>query len=558
MGKHEVAAAPAEGVAEVDETKAPKKRMYELVGATTFVADYIAEPVHKGETVSSAALRKGGVEAMEALLRAKIFRILATVCLVCAALFVGSSPAVAQETGVNFQYQSKIGWGGSYLHTLPTVFAELDALFTSIGSATTLASNLAATTSGKGASLVGVYDVATYFSGTTVEAVLAELGLFAANMALTTNGNGASMVGVEDVGTYFTGTDVEAALQELGLFDSNLGLTTTGNGASMVGVFDTAGYFTGTDVEAVLAEIGLEMLSSMSVIATPSAGYFPLITALGGVENSVYRPNDFALAQDVINKFLSTGNTQDVINTALRGEAFPATPADGFRIFCTADGGTFVEGKIYEYDETDGWDNGTNLLSGEMVQTRNGNWVLGGAALTDSVMLTDLALAVDLNTRITETVDITSDTIPPDPGVEGYRVFMTSTDTTYDEGKVYTWDDTGNVWDAGVLLQDGQVLTAKGGTPDIVVGGTGPTDYEQLSKKVETPECIEITITNPDTSAASAANPDWVGATVYMLVPVSGCDTPIAGHSVAADGAVTVSLGAAATTACVAKVCSFM
>jgi hypothetical protein len=54
-----------------------------------------------------------------------------------------------------------------------------------------------------------------------VYAALDKLDLEWGDLGSTNNGEGASMVGIEDVGTYFTGTDVEAALQELGADISN-------------------------------------------------------------------------------------------------------------------------------------------------------------------------------------------------------------------------------------------------------------------------------------------------------------------------------------------------
>ena len=42
------------------------------------------------------------------------------------------------------------------------------------------------------------------------------------DLASTSNGEGASLVGIEDTGGYFTATDVEAALQELGSSVGNI------------------------------------------------------------------------------------------------------------------------------------------------------------------------------------------------------------------------------------------------------------------------------------------------------------------------------------------------
>jgi len=129
---------------------------------------------------------------------------------------------------------------------------------------------LAATTSGNGASKVGVYDSAGNFTGTNVEAVLAEI---ITTLASAANGNGASTVGVEDSAGNFTATDVEAALAEI---MSLLASTSNAEGAALVGVEDSAGNFTATDVEAALAEI-------MSLLASTSNAEG---AALVGVEDS--------------------------------------------------------------------------------------------------------------------------------------------------------------------------------------------------------------------------------------------------------------------------------
>jgi len=73
-------------------------------------------------------------------------------------------------------------------------------------------STLASVANGEGASLVGVEDAAASFTGTDVEAVLAEIMTLRASVA---TGEGASMTGIEDADAWFTATDVEAALAEL-------------------------------------------------------------------------------------------------------------------------------------------------------------------------------------------------------------------------------------------------------------------------------------------------------------------------------------------------------
>lgn len=380
-------------------------------------------------------------------------------------------------------------------------------------------------------------------------------------LAATTASSGATLVGVYDVGTYFTATALEGVLQELGLSRSKLALTTSGNGASLIGVYDVATYFAGENVEAVLAEIGLELSTTMALIDTPIAGEVLVADALGQATGGSTLLSDLALASEIVSKFEATGNIQDIVNNALPGGSFPVTPADGFRIFCTADGGAFIEGKIYEYATATGWDTGTNVLAGEMVQTRDGNWILGGATLTDSILLTDYASDVEVATLgLIRAVDAVLDGtgIPAAPA-DGYRVLCSTTGGGFTEGKVYTYDATGVAYDSGVAVSNGQAFVVKTSPYDFIVYGT--TGTQSLSQKLETPECQSLSIASTDVggSKATDADADWIGATIYSITPVSGCDVYIAGHSVAGDGAVTVQLSAAPTVGpCVLNVCTFL
>lgn len=89
---------------------------------------------------------------------------------------------------------------------------------------------------------VAVADTGGNFTGTDVEAVLAELA------ASQVSNVAAADVSVADAGGNFTATDVEAALTELA---QAIDATT----ASDIAITDTAGNFTATDVEAALAEL---------------------------------------------------------------------------------------------------------------------------------------------------------------------------------------------------------------------------------------------------------------------------------------------------------------
>jgi hypothetical protein len=82
-----------------------------------------------------------------------------------------------------------------------------------------------------------------------------------ADLISTAAGKGASMVGIQDVGTFYTGVTVEAMGQEIGTslalkaVSSVLANTTLGTGASLIGIHDTGGIITATTVEGALAEL---------------------------------------------------------------------------------------------------------------------------------------------------------------------------------------------------------------------------------------------------------------------------------------------------------------
>lgn len=114
--------------------------------------------------------------------------------------------------------------------------------------------------------------------------------LLRSNLADTSNGQGASLVGIEDSAGNFTATTVEAALAEI---LADLALTTASNGASLVGIQDSAGYYTATTVEAALAEIykktlvkGADVASAAALTLGTDGNYFDItgttsITSIG-------------------------------------------------------------------------------------------------------------------------------------------------------------------------------------------------------------------------------------------------------------------------------------
>ena len=98
-------------------------------------------------------------------------------------------------------------------------------------------------------SAVTIADAGTYFTGTTAEGVLQELGA-------TT---GAGVIGLLDTAGNVAATNVEDAIAEVytdsAAATAALAATSNGNGAALIGVEDAATNFTATNVEAVLAEI---------------------------------------------------------------------------------------------------------------------------------------------------------------------------------------------------------------------------------------------------------------------------------------------------------------
>ena len=114
---------------------------------------------------------------------------------------VNSLVAVAAGTaGKNTLWQIT----GDFPMTVGTTHQHFAQIFNS--------DQLAATTSAAGATKIGVYDTGTYYTGTTVEAVLAEI--YARLVATDATGL-ASVQGIRDTATQITATTVEGALAEI-------------------------------------------------------------------------------------------------------------------------------------------------------------------------------------------------------------------------------------------------------------------------------------------------------------------------------------------------------
>lgn len=194
-----------------------------------------------------------------------------------------------------------------------------------------------------------------------------------ATLADTTPVSGASLIGIKDTATYYTGTDVETALAEIGaefLTKQDLAVpAAVGNIATL----DATGQV--IDSTDSLAEL-------MYLIGTPTNGNFACTDALGQAYDCGSAPADFTLRSDVQAFMAATGNENEIVTAALTGTLMPVAPAEGYRAFCTEDGGSFSEGKIYAYKDG-AWDSGENVTAGQMVGVVSGDIVVGGTSLTD-------------------------------------------------------------------------------------------------------------------------------------------------------------------------------
>ncbi len=164
---------------------------------------------------------------------------------------------------------------------------------------------LAATTAGNGAALVGVQDAAANFAGTDVEAVLAEI---IADYAAITTGNGASKLGLEDSGTFTTAADAEAAFAEL--YQHLLSATSP---LKLVSLYDLREVDTSGDVSNIAANGGLLASDTTPIMRGDAAESQEVNWVAGNSDLVAFQtrlPKTFDGTADVtIELSVSTGNT---------------------------------------------------------------------------------------------------------------------------------------------------------------------------------------------------------------------------------------------------------
>ena len=110
------------------------------------------------------------------------------------------------------------------------------------------ATEIASTTVGKGAAIVGISDASGYYAGNNAETAFDEIeaqigGLTSTTVSFTEQ----NVVANNDV--------IYAAIEKLDLKWGDLASVNTGEGASLVGLEDLAEYFTATDSEAAFKEL---------------------------------------------------------------------------------------------------------------------------------------------------------------------------------------------------------------------------------------------------------------------------------------------------------------
>lgn len=153
----------------------------------------------------------------------------------------------------------------TYTFTKAHVCANNDAIYAAINKLDTFAWQLAQATSGLGASKIGVYDVAAYYTGTNLEAVLVEIKTQLGGLTSATYNFTKDKVLADNDTVY-------AALNKLDTAFWTLAQTTTGAGAALVGLYDSTSYWTGTELETVLLEIATQLGGATSATFDFTAG----------------------------------------------------------------------------------------------------------------------------------------------------------------------------------------------------------------------------------------------------------------------------------------------
>jgi len=125
------------------------------------------------------------------------------------------------------------------------------------------ASKLASTANAEGASIIGIEDASSYYTGTDLESVLNEV-------EAQIGGDTSSTFNFTEANVLADNDNIYAALQKLDLKHGDYASTSTGEGSSLIGIEDANAVFTATNVEGALNE--LYDLASVSTGETATVG----------------------------------------------------------------------------------------------------------------------------------------------------------------------------------------------------------------------------------------------------------------------------------------------
>jgi hypothetical protein len=238
------------------------------------------------------------------------------------------------KNGTNFDYPSFVGWGSADLFELVNVFAGIDSRFTT------------------------VLNLVAALQARMAEPVADVTALKAINTTDATAWPDRIVVFVEGAARYFSLDRNSTATEELGP-PVEVVAPTTGVGRWLV-VEATIGTEDLEDACVTLAKGAADLIDSANHTFDP--GSSGLVST--NPESAILELLDLLVEKGLVAR----------VDEALAGGSIPATPADGYRVFCTATAGGFDAGKIYTYDGTGAsYDAGVILANGEAV-------LVGGAS----------------------------------------------------------------------------------------------------------------------------------------------------------------------------------
>ncbi len=181
-----------------------------------------------------------------------------------------------------------------------TDLAWLEVTAGDLAKLTVLSSNA----NGNGAALIGIEDVGAYYTGTDVEAALAELDAQLGGATSATFNFTEANVCVDDEAVY-------ASLEKLDLKWGDLASTANGEGAALVAIEDPGAKITATDVEAALIELVDAMLKADGSVALAGD-----MTLADGVDLAVNTANGTKIGTAATQKLGFWGATPVIQHTA--------------------------------------------------------------------------------------------------------------------------------------------------------------------------------------------------------------------------------------------------